>query len=77
MSKLRKLRKATGLTMKQVGDKVGKTESCICQYEKGLRNPPVSVAKRLAPVLGCDWEDLYEDDDDGNDLDIKGDRRAV
>ena len=51
--------------MKQLGQKVGKTEACICQYETGIRTPPVSVARRLAVALGCIWEELYEDDETG------------
>lgn len=49
--------------MKQLGKQIGKTEACICQYETGIRTPPVSVAKKLAKSLGCVWEELYEDDD--------------
>lgn len=63
MNKIRRLRKLRGLTMKQLGKQVGKTEACICQYENGLRNPPVPVAKKLAQSLGCVWEELYEDDE--------------
>lgn len=61
MNKIRSLRKLNGLTMKQLGQKVGKTEACICQYETGVRVPPVSVAKKLAQALGCGWEELYEE----------------
>ena len=65
MNRIRSLRKARGMTMKQLGQKVGKTEACICQYETGIRTPPVSVARRLAVALGCIWEELYEDDETG------------
>jgi transcriptional regulator with XRE-family HTH domain len=65
LSRLRRLRKKKGLTMKELGQKVGKTEACICQYETGIRTPPVSVAKKLAAALGCVWEELYEEDEAG------------
>lgn len=65
MSKIRILRKVKGLTQKQLGKQVGKTEACICQYESGFRHPPVSVAKKLAKSLGCEWSELYEDEEEG------------
>jgi DNA-binding XRE family transcriptional regulator len=49
--------------MKQLGKAVGKTESCICQYETGIREPPVRVGRKIAMVLGCAWEELYANDD--------------
>lgn len=63
MSRIRELRKRKGLTMKQLGEKVGKTEACICQYETGLRTPPVKVAMKIAKSLDCVWEELYLEDD--------------
>lgn len=63
MSKIRRLRLKRGMTMKQLGERVGKSEACICLYETGGRTPPVKVAKKLAAALGCVWEELYEEDE--------------
>ena len=63
MNRLRALRLKRGLTMKQWGRAVGKTESCICQYETGIREPPVRVGRKIAMVLGCAWEELYANDE--------------
>ena len=65
MNRIRALRKARGLTMRQLGQQIGKTEACICQYETGIRVPPVSVAKKLAVALGCVWEEIYSDEEVG------------
>ena len=64
MTKMRMLRKASGLTMKEVAQRVGRTEGCISLYETGRREPSVKMAKKLAQVLGCVWEELYDDDPD-------------
>lgn len=63
MTKLRELRKSKGMTMKELGAAIGKTESCISLYETGVSVPPVRVARKIANVLGCVWEELYEDDE--------------
>ena len=63
MNRIRNLRKRKGLTMKALGQKIGRTEACICQYETGIRTPPVAVAKRMAVALGCVWEEIYEDEE--------------
>lgn len=65
MSKLKMLRIKNGLTLKQVGKRVGRTESSIDHYETGRRKLPVEMAKKLASEYGCNWAELYEDDNDG------------
>ena len=62
MNKIRKLRKIKGLTQVELGRKIGKTEACISQYETGLREPPVTVAKQLAKSLDCEWQEIYEEE---------------
>lgn len=63
VTNMRKLRKAKGLTLKQVGKRIGRNESCISHYETGQRKLPVATAKKLANEYGCDWTELYEDED--------------
>ena len=63
MSKLRMLRLKKGLTLKQVGKRVGRNESCICHYETGRRKLPIETAKKMAKEYGCNWTELYEDED--------------
>lgn len=64
MNKLRMYRKQAGLTLKEVGNMVGKSESCICQYEFGAKHPRYPVAKALCKIYGCRLEDIYEIDND-------------
>ena len=53
MEYLRKIRKARGLTMKQLGQMVGVTESAIGQYETDKRNPSYEMLLKLGEALGC------------------------
>lgn len=64
MTRLRDIRSKTGITMRQLGLMVGRSEACICLYETGVRQPPIKVGKQIAKVLGCAWEELYDDDPD-------------
>lgn len=63
MTNMRRIRKAKGLTLKQVGRRIGRNESCVSHYETGQRKLPVATAKKLADEYGCNWTELYEDED--------------
>lgn len=50
-SKIKKLRKEKKMTQSQLAEKIGKTESSIRKYEKGLIEIPLSVLEDIAKVL--------------------------
>lgn len=58
---LRKLRTQSKLTMRQVSEKVGISESMYCLIESGKRRPSPEVAQRIGTVLGFDWTRFYDD----------------
>lgn len=58
MNTLRALRKAQGLTMKQLGELVGLTESAISCYELGKREPDFTTLQKLADALNTSVEYL-------------------
>ncbi len=60
MIDMREIRKRQGLTMKQIGDQTGLSESYISMIETMERTPSVSAAKRIAAALGFDWTDFFE-----------------
>lgn len=62
---IRRIRKERGLTIKQLGDMVGVSESYIRAYESGRRNPKESSLKRLAEALNVNEEVLIGSDFDG------------
>jgi len=58
---LRKMRIKKDVTMRQVADEAGISESMYCLIENGKRRPSPEVAKRIAGFLGFDWTQFYED----------------
>lgn len=51
-NRIRELRKAQGLTMKELGAVVGLAESTISQYETGKRQPDNETLLRLGEFFG-------------------------
>ena len=62
---IRRLRKARGLTLKELGDMVGVSESYIRAYESGRRNPKPSSLQTLADALGVNVEVLKNSEVNG------------
>ena len=58
MIKLREIRQARGLTMKELGEAIGVTESAIGLYENGRRKPNYEKLRLIAQVLNCSIDDL-------------------
>lgn len=56
---LRDLRKKTGLTMKEVANKLGISESHYCLIENGKRRPSPENAQLIAELLNFDWRQFY------------------
>lgn len=55
---LRKIRKACGLTQKELAEKVDVSESFISQCESGNKSPSLEVALKIAEVLNVETADL-------------------
>lgn len=58
--KIKQKRSENGMTMKQLGEKIGVTYRAIYQYESGRRRPDVLTLYKIAVVLGCKMDDLIE-----------------
>lgn len=56
------LRKAKKLTQTQLAEEVGISPSYVTSIETGKRRVPVLTAKKIAAVLGFEWQRFYEDD---------------
>lgn len=55
---LREIRKANGLTQKQVADRLGVTSQAVCRWEGNRTEPDMYTVARLALILGCTTDDL-------------------
>jgi putative transcriptional regulator len=59
--------KDSDLTQEQLAERIGVTRQTILSIEKGRYTPSVALALRMAAVLNCTVEDLFQlkGDDDG------------
>lgn len=62
MNGIKKYRLAAGYTQQILADKIHKTRACVCQYEKGIRTPPISVALKIAEVCNCGLGELFREE---------------
>ncbi len=62
MEWLKNFRVQANQTLAEVAVKAGISESYYCQIENGVRNAPVHTAKKIAAVLGFDWQKFFEDE---------------
>ena len=56
--KLREIRKLAGLTMKELGDRIGCSESAISQYETGKRHPDYETLLKISDYFGVSVDDI-------------------
>lgn len=60
ISKLCLARRAAGLKQKELGELVGVTVETISCYERGKHFPNFKTLKKLAQVLNCSYNDLFD-----------------
>ena len=58
---MKQKREISGLTQKQLANKVSVSEQFIYLIEAGERRPSVNTAKKIAKELGFEWSLFYED----------------
>ena len=60
--KIKMFRAAKGITQKELGEAIGRTESSIAKYEQGKVEIPISILEQLASALSVDVLDIAEFD---------------
>ena len=58
---IRQIRKARGLTQKQLADIIDVSESIISQYENGRKSPSNETLLKLGEALDCSVSDILDD----------------
>jgi len=61
--RLKEVRKASGLTQQELGNKIGVTKVSVCCYEKGTRTPTLDTLLDLANALNVEFTYLLGNDD--------------
>ncbi len=77
--KLREVRKRTGMTMKEVAELAGVSESLISQIERNRISPAIDTLLDLAEILHIDMDYLFKDLRHENKLNVVrlGERRKL
>lgn len=63
-TKIRHSRLTKGLTLKQLADSVGCSESLLSKVENSRANPSLRMIQRIAAALGTTIGELFAEDDD-------------
>jgi transcriptional regulator with XRE-family HTH domain len=58
--RLRELRRAAGLSQKELAGKLGVPQSAVSQWESGIHTPAVTDIPDMAAALGADPGDLFK-----------------
>lgn len=60
MTRMAAIRKAQGLTQRQLADKIGANQGTISKIEKGIGNPTQDILVRIASALGVELIELFD-----------------
>lgn len=60
MQKIKVLREEKGLTQTYLAEKLGVAQASVCQWELGITRPGVDKLPKLAQLLGCTIDELYD-----------------
>jgi transcriptional regulator with XRE-family HTH domain len=75
--RIRALRQAAGLTLRQLADRAGFTESFLSQVERGVASPSIASVQRLARGLGLSIGELFAEPERTGRVVRRDERRRV
>lgn len=61
MQKIKELRLEKGLTQKYLADVLGVDQSAVTKWETGVALPTADKLPKLAQLLGCTIDELYQE----------------
>ncbi len=76
-ARIRHLRQARGMTLRDLATSAGVTESFLSQVERGLASPSISSLRRIATSLGESIASLFEPETEPGTLVRAADRRVL
>jgi transcriptional regulator with XRE-family HTH domain len=76
MKKIRAIRLAKGLNMRELADKVSCSTSFISQIENGKVSPSISMLKKIATELDVRVVDFFMTEETDNDVILRKDKRT-
>lgn len=51
-------RKMAGLTQRELAKACGVSEGTVCRWEKGIKDPTITQAKKIGEVCGIHYDDI-------------------
>lgn len=60
---IKHIRRTAELSQQQLADLAGVCQTEVSKIERGERRPKPGTAKKIAAVLGFDWQKFYEGDE--------------
>ncbi len=60
------LRTSLGLSQIEFAELIGRSQTMVSMYEKGLRLPSTKILAQIGKVLGCTFDSLYFSDEERN-----------
>lgn len=76
-ARIRVLRRAKGLTLRELAERAAVTESFLSQVERGLASPSISSLRRIAAGLGESIGTLFADESASGTLVRREERRVI
>src|SRR5215210_8472330 len=76
-ARIRTLRRDAGMTLRQLADKAGFTESFLSQVERGVASPSIASVQRLAHGLGLSIGELFAEPPRSGRVVRRDERRRV
>ena len=77
---IRTFRKESGMTQKELAEKLGISDKTVSRWESGVQLPEASLMPELAEAFETSIDQLYgieKESDDGSDADVKDNKRAI
>ncbi|MFV0473163.1 MAG: helix-turn-helix domain-containing protein [Pikeienuella sp.] len=75
--RLRRLRKANGLSLRQLAEGIGTSASFLSQLERGLTGASTSTLIRIADYFGANISELFADGESARDPVLRRSRRPA
>lgn len=57
---IKQKRKQAGISQKELAQRLGVNQASVCLWESGKNSPRVGRLQKIAEILGCTVEDLFE-----------------
>ncbi|QMW06363.1 helix-turn-helix domain-containing protein [Spirosoma foliorum] len=59
-TQIKEARKSKGMTQKELGDKLGVSDSTVTQYESGKQNLTIETLHKIAEAIGVTFSTVFK-----------------